>query len=361
MTGVVPRVLVFLPAIALIAAASACGGAAESGEPAPSRIAETTNTVTKPTGDVAQTPDDTETPPPPPTTEAARPTLSIPGTFRSQSIISLDGGATSSERRQIADAMWDFHSGEFTFDTTGVTDHLFPLHGTYSDSGTKVSFRAENSFSAGAGLNSYVRVEGTLDLTTAVVAFTKTGGQVSAGNIDNQQQGSNGSSVLDGQVRIGRGEKIPPRYTGPEPGSYPVTITGTVAGVRFSRDATVTVAKSAGGNPIDVCLISGFPPGAPQLGAIRFGSNTVCSPGAANTFDMGRATVSGSTIVVQADPLMTSTQMNNFTSSNSLFACLYGVQSGSMKVTVTNGSASGSIDVTSGSCGGARYQAQISG
>ncbi|MFC8845289.1 MULTISPECIES: hypothetical protein [unclassified Micromonospora] len=284
--------------------------------------------------------------------------MSIPGTFRTRDILSLNG-AVGGQRQRVADAMWDFRGGRFTFDSTDVIADLYPLVGTYSVSGTRVSFRASGSSSAGTGTSTTAHVEGTMDLMAAEVSFLWESNAFGAAVPNGQPMGGGSVSVLQGEVRVRTGPRIPPHYTGPRPGSYSVTLDGTVNGVGFRRPGTVHVAKPAGGNAVDVCLISGFPLGAPQVGAVQFLSNTVCDPNSSNTFDMGRATVSGSTITVTADPMTASTGMSLFTAANSILACPYTVQSGSMRVTVANGRASGSIDVSSASCGGGRLQATL--
>ncbi len=300
-------------------------------------------------------------PVPVPTTPSPTPTpvISIPGTFRTDSILALDG-ANSDQRTRIGAAMWKFSGGTFTFDSTNVSGHLFPVTGRYSVSGTTVTFHASNSFGAGTGFLDSISVDGTLDLLTADVSFTVDSNAFGSAVVDGQANGSNESSVVQGQVEVKPGPAIGKHYTGPEPGSYPVTLRGSVDGNSFTRSATLYVASSAGGNSIDVCLISGFPMGAPEVGAIRFVSNTTCFPGASKKFDMGSVTVSGSTVTVQADPSMEPTGMNQFTDSGSVFACPFFVDSGSMRVTVAGGRVTGSIDVGSDSCGPGRYQAQFS-
>jgi len=348
------RVFSVLVATALLVGASGCGSGDGPGTAAPAPSA-----AQSPAGSQENQPTPARTTPtvviktmPP------KPAVSIPATFRTRSILSLNG-ATDSQRQPVADAMWEFRGGRFTFDSTDVVANLYPLVGSYAVSGSKVSFRASGSFSAGTGLLMTARVEGTLDLMTAEVSFLLESNAFGAAVPNGQPMGSGSASVVQGKVLVKTGPKIPPHYTGPRPGSYAVTVEGTVNGVSFSRSGTVYVASSAGGNPIDVCLISGFPLGAPQVGAVQFLSNTVCDPNSSNNVDMGTATVSGSTITVEANPMMASTGMSLFTDSNSIFACPYSVQSGSMKVTVTNGRASGSIDVGSASCGGSRLQATL--
>ncbi len=342
------RISRHLVAMGLVVAASACGSADQASPPASSASATASVRIEEGQSSVD----------PVPTTEEPRPVISIPGTFRTRSVLSLDD-VTSAQRQRITDAMWDFRSGTFTFDSTDVAANLFPLVGHYSVNGTTVSFQASNSFSAGTATTMSASVEGALDLLTGNVDFTLESNAFGAAVVNGQPQGGGVSSLVRGVVQVKRGTKIPPHHSGPEPGSYAVTVQGSVNGVSFSRSATLHVARSAGGNPIDVCLISGFPAGLPEVGAIRFVSNTVCFPGASNNFDMGSVTVSGSNVTVKADPMMEPTGMSQFTSSNSIMACLYSVRSGTMKVQIANGGASGTIDVGSSSCGGGRYQAEF--
>src|SRR3954451_5899689 len=101
------RMSVWLVATGLVATVSACGPEDPVARPAP---AATTPSVVQP--DESPSPDG-----PAPTTEAPAPpspVLSIPGTFRTRSIISLSGAA-GSQRQRITDAMWDFRGGSFTF------------------------------------------------------------------------------------------------------------------------------------------------------------------------------------------------------------------------------------------------------
>ncbi|WP_431910319.1 hypothetical protein [Micromonospora carbonacea] len=350
----VRRVCSVLVAATLLVGVSGCGG---DDSPAPSTSAPGLTPSPTTSQDGQQTPE-------PPsttvvvTTTSPSPMASIPGTFRTRTILSLDE-ATGDQRQRVADAMWDFHDGRFTFDSTDVIARLYPLVGTYSVSGTRVSFRAEGSSSAGTGTSTTARVEGTMDLVAAEVSFLWESNAFAAAVPNGQPMGGGSVSAVQGEVRVETGVKIPPHYTGPRPGSYPVTLDGTVNGVGFRRSGTVHVAESAGGNPVDVCLISGFPLGAPEVGAVQFLSNTVCDPNSGSTFDMGRVAVSGATITVKADPMTASTGMSLFTAASSIVACPYTVQSGSMKVTIADGRARGSIDVSSASCGGGRLQATL--
>ncbi|MFC7615269.1 hypothetical protein ACFQV2_18910 [Actinokineospora soli] len=70
-----------------------------------------------------------------------------------------------------------------------------------------------------------------------------------------------------------------------EPGEYAITLTGTVSGQDFTRDAQLSVTGTIaevgttnGVNALDLCLVAGFPAATPEIGAVWFGSNTGCFP-----------------------------------------------------------------------------------
>jgi hypothetical protein len=147
---------------------------------------------------------------------------------------------------------------------------------------------------------------------------------------------------------------------GIEEGTYSVDLSGTVGGRSFQRSAQIrvmpTVARvgtNNGVNPVEVCLRSGFPAGAPEVGAIWFGTNTACFPERGAQLDMTTVSVSGDTVTVEPDGRIAAGGLNNFVDSGSYIgACLYQPVSGSMTVTFSGGSASGKIDITgySGPC-----------
>ncbi|MDX3194627.1 hypothetical protein PV458_40045 [Streptomyces sp. MN03-5084-2B] len=154
-------------------------------------------------------------------------------------------------------------------------------------------------------------------------------------------------------------------------GSWDVTISGSVSGTSFRRSATLRIVEtisSAGTtndvNPVDVCLVSGNPAGQPQPGAIWFGSNSGCAPGAGKAhLDLATVDVDGDTVTVEPVENMAATGGNVFTSSSSIAACPFFPVSGRLRVT-TDGDVSGSIEVTGyggAFCGNTAYQAKISG
>lgn len=122
-----------------------------------------------------------------------------------------------------------------------------------------------------------------------------------------------------------------------------------------------------GVNPTEVCLISGFPAGQPDVGAIWLSSNSGCDPGAgAADIDLAFVTVEANTITVKPDERVAATAGNNFTSSSDYIrACLFLPVSGRLRVTTGDGgSVRGEVDVTGyggASCGNSAYHATISG
>jgi Zn-dependent protease with chaperone function len=156
-------------------------------------------------------------------------------------------------------------------------------------------------------------------------------------------------------------------------GTFDVTLTGTASGNYFERTATLsfepTISEEGttnGVNPIDVCLISGFPGAQPEPGAIWLGSNSGCNPGAsAANIDMGSVETDDATVNFAPDPDIAATMANNFTASGGLTACIYAPVDGWLTVTVSaDGSVSGSISITGyggAMCGNSGYEAELSG
>jgi hypothetical protein len=178
---------------------------------------------------------------------------------------------------------------------------------------------------------------------------------------------SDGSSDAGSDAGSGSGAAA----DGPS-GSYDVTITGVAGGRSFSRRGTVRilgtiseVGTTNGVNAVDVCLISGSPAARPEVGAIWFGSNSGCSPGAsAAHLDLAYVEVSGSTVTVQPDQRIAATLGNHYTVSSGLAACPFAPVSGSMRVTASGGRLTGRVDITGyggAFCGQSRYQADLEG
>ncbi|MFD2419689.1 hypothetical protein [Amycolatopsis pigmentata] len=120
-------------------------------------------------------------------------------------------------------------------------------------------------------------------------------------------------------------------------------------------------------NATDVCLISGFPAGQPDVGAIWLSSNSGCDPDAsAADIDLAFVTVDANTITIKPDERVAATGGNNFTSSSDyIWACLFNPVAGQLRVTIGDGGGvRGSVDVTGyggASCGNSDYHATISG
>jgi hypothetical protein len=156
-------------------------------------------------------------------------------------------------------------------------------------------------------------------------------------------------------------------------GTFDVSISGTVSGRSFTRSATLTIRPTItsegttnGVNDVDVCLVSGSPGAEPDVGAIWFGSNSACDPGARSAdIDLGYVEVDGDTITLKPDERLAATDANNFTSSSGLAACLFAPVSGELSITTdVDGSVSGSLDVSGyggALCGNSRYEADVSG
>ncbi|WP_290059251.1 hypothetical protein [Amycolatopsis solani] len=158
----------------------------------------------------------------------------------------------------------------------------------------------------------------------------------------------------------------------PPAGSYEVTLSGSVEGRSFRRSATLRVVETISStgttndiNPVDVCLASGNPAAQPQLGAIRFGSNSGCLPGtAAADLDLAEVDADGGEITVEPVENVAATGGNLFTASTSVAACPYYPVSGRLRVTIDGGDVSGSVEVTGyggAFCGKTAYDATISG
>ncbi|WP_431676839.1 hypothetical protein [Kitasatospora sp. KL5] len=155
-------------------------------------------------------------------------------------------------------------------------------------------------------------------------------------------------------------------------GTYDVTITGVAGGRSFNRAGTLrilgTISESGttdGVNPVEVCLVSGSPAARPEVGAIWFGSNSGCNPGAgAARLDLAYVTASGSTVTVEPDQRIAATLGNHYTVSSGLAACPFAPVSGSMRVTASGGRLTGRIDIMGyggAFCGQTRYQADLTG
>jgi hypothetical protein len=156
-------------------------------------------------------------------------------------------------------------------------------------------------------------------------------------------------------------------------GTYDVTIGGTAGGQSFRRTGTVRIVATIsrigttnGVNPIDVCLVSGMPAADPQPGAIWFGSNSGCNPGAnAADIDLGYVEVAGARVTLRPDERIAATLGNHYTVSSGLAACPYAPVSGTLQVDAgPDGSLSGSVDIVGyggAFCGRTAYRADLTG
>lgn len=152
--------------------------------------------------------------------------------------------------------------------------------------------------------------------------------------------------------------------------TYRVTISGTVSGRPFTRQAVVQLFRTGtrvtenGVNPFEVCLGSGFPAGRPETGAIQYGTNSGCFRSRGALVDMVYTAVRGNRFLTQPDGRLQATYLNNWTASNSIAACPYSPVEGATSYTITNQRISGSINLRGyggAFCGWSTYRATISG
>lgn len=145
-------------------------------------------------------------------------------------------------------------------------------------------------------------------------------------------------------------------------GSFNVTLTGYADDQPFQRPATLSfvptiaeIGTTNGVNPLDICLVSGFPSAQPEPGAIWLSSNTGCNPYAtAADFDMGEVTLDGSTVTFAPDQNMAATLANGFTAYSGLATGFYAPVAGYLTATVADdGTVTGTVSITG--YGGAGY------
>ncbi|MGV9946992.1 hypothetical protein [Rhodococcus aetherivorans] len=101
---------------------------------------------------------------------------------------------------RIADGEWSFYdSGRFTYQT-GDND---PLEGTYTVSGSTVTFTGEHSFTTTTS-TSQTTMNGTIDLSTdpPVMTFEQVSGQVSAAVVNDIPFGSNSTAGYTGTLTV---------------------------------------------------------------------------------------------------------------------------------------------------------------
>ena len=151
---------------------------------------------------------------------------------------------------------------------------------------------------------------------------------------------------------------------------WKITITGHAGGNAFSRTGALALAPTQtrvttnGVNPIDVCLVSGNPPVAPQIGAIDLSSNAACY-NYRSKIDMGWVKVTKGTLTFTPDSRLGATYINNHTDAAGLLACLYYPVSGSASYTFySNGTVRGTIKYNGfggAGCGWSSYVATVTG
>jgi hypothetical protein len=152
---------------------------------------------------------------------------------------------------------------------------------------------------------------------------------------------------------------------------YEVTIEGTASGNAFSRTATLTVVPTVtdvtenGVNPYEACLRSGFPAGAPEVGAIWYGTNTACFPDNGQSLDLAIAVEDANGFHTEPDPNLQALMVNAWTASdNYIYAFPYGpVSGGTSYQFFDNGTVQGVIELVGhGGMGGtSTYSAVLSG
>ncbi len=152
---------------------------------------------------------------------------------------------------------------------------------------------------------------------------------------------------------------------------YEVTIEGTASGNAFSRTATLTVLPTVtdvtenGVNPYEACLRSGFPAGAPEVGAIWYGTNTACFPDNGQSLDLAIAVEDANGFHTEPDPNLQALMVNAWTASDSyIYAFPYGpVSGGTSYQFFEDGTVQGVIELVGhGGMGGtSTYSAVLSG
>jgi hypothetical protein len=144
-------------------------------------------------------------------------------------------------------------------------------------------------------------------------------------------------------------------------GEYEVVLRGRVADREFERVGRVfiaptyeEVATENGVNPVDVCIISGSPGANPEDGAIWFGTNSGCIPGARQglNLDMAFVDFDGRQATIEPDPGLTGVALNTFASlpPGDFIGLLYLIETGSIRVDISNDGVSGDIEIV-GFCG----------
>lgn len=152
---------------------------------------------------------------------------------------------------------------------------------------------------------------------------------------------------------------------------YEVVIEGTASGNAFRRTATLTLIPTVtdvtgnGVNPFEACLRSGFPAGAPAVGAIWYGTNTACFPDRGQAIDLTYAVADADGFHTEADPNLQALMVNHWTASDDyIFAFPYGpVSGGTTYRFFEDGTVQGAVELVGhGGLGGySTYSATFSG
>ena len=177
--------------------------------------------------------------------------------------------------------------------------------------------------------------------------------------------------ALAGAVAPGVADAATPPAAGAKASlpTWQVTITGTASGNPFRLTGQIYLARRVtnvtqnGLNPYELCLKVGFPAGAPQTGAIWFGSNSACF-GSRAAIDTVFASASGTTYTAQPDRRLTSAYLNNWTARGGITACPYSASSGVARFSFSGSSVRGSLDLSGyggAFCGWSTYRATVSG
>jgi hypothetical protein len=134
---------------------------------------------------------------------------------------------------------------------------------------------------------------------------------------------------------------------------YSVTLLGNVQGNPFTRQGTLTVARTIspagtqnGVNPIEVFLQSGNPPSFPQTGAIWFMTNSgMQSPNGAR-IDYAYVSTTRSSITVIPDRRVTALGNNVFNYGSSIISSISQIRDGKMELRFNENNVSGTVRVS---------------
>lgn len=154
---------------------------------------------------------------------------------------------------------------------------------------------------------------------------------------------------------------------------YDVRIKGTASGNPFALTGRLTFRRTVsaaatenGENPAEACLKVGFPAGAPQPGAIWYGTTSDCwrkAPGAG--LDLAQVSFDGNTFSTAPDGRLQASFANTWTARPGTAACIYSPVSGQTTYELRrSGAIAGSVALSGfggGACGPSTYSATLSG